>query len=84
MEKFLLAGGADIALCSSCIDNFGNLKIIGTLYIYEELKVTFMVPKPHPVDSAKFLYISVSFYVWIFFAVSLGIVCILLNFFAIQ
>lgn len=83
-EDFLLADKADIALCSSCISNYGNIKIVGTLFIYEGIEAIFLVPKPQPVDSATFLFISISEYVWLCFIASLAVICFLLNLFAIQ
>lgn len=83
-EDFLLAGGADIALCSSCTYLFGNLKIVRTFFVYDMLGSTFMVPKPRPVDSSKFLYLSVDKNVWIGFIGSLIIICVTLYIFAKQ
>lgn len=83
-EDFLMAGGADVALCSSCIYAFSNMKIVNTLFVYEIIGTTIMVPKPKPVDSSTFLYIAVSEFVWIFYIASLVIICVILNLVAIE
>lgn len=79
-----MAGGADVALCSSCIYAFSNMKIVNTLFVYEIIGTTIMVPKPKPVDSSTFLYIAVSEFVWIFYIASLVIICVILNLVAIE